>query len=117
MCVLAVSGALADLAKNLGVHVCLEKFTCLESTARLAVQLEYAMTYPPEDRPQGSLQERWSNLPGDRARVGGSTRTADAASCSPSKKQNYGFVFHGLPAQVLCPLSRGDVRVSSTSMP
>ena len=29
------------ISEDLGVHVCLEKFTCLESTARLAVQPEY----------------------------------------------------------------------------
>ena len=83
----------------------MEKFTCLESTARLAVQLEYAMTYPPEDRPQGSLQERWSNLPGDRARVGGSTASTRSASrtappCLPQDK--CGPIFHGLSAHVLC---------------
>ena len=79
------------ISEDLGVHVCLEKFTCLESTARLAVQLEYAMTYPLEDRPQGSLQERWSNLPGDRARVGGSTASTRTAppSCFRQDKCAY----------------------------
>ena len=40
--------------------MCLEKFTCLESTARLAHAAKYAMTYPLENRSHGSLQERWS---------------------------------------------------------
>ena len=55
-------------------------------------------------------------LPRDRARVGGSmaSRRASAAPLLPPPRQNFHFVFHGLPARVICPLShRGEESVPS----
>ena len=85
------------------------------------VTLSFCFHYPIEKQITQVASGAVVHLPGDRARRrlderGG--RRPGAALLLPPPRQNYGFDFHGLLAQVLCPLSseEGDV-VSSTSMP
>jgi len=101
--------------------VCLEKFTCLESTARLAHAAKYAMTYPLENRPHGSLQERWSISPGWRSRS--SRRLDDAPDAPPScsllqdKLRRLFSTASRRKYSVLCHRGKSITDVSSTSMP
>ena len=83
----------------------MEKFTCLESTARLAVQPEYAMTYPLENRSHGSLEERWSISLGI-ALESAARRARRAALLLPQDK--CGLIFHGLSAHVLCHIEEWE---------